>query len=231
MQKGISLGNVKGLVGTDYPKVKDEQHKQANIKGIGQEIAQPCRIVCQVGYPHYILHLFLQCLFLQHPSENYAATIADNCHRQVERAQEIIAARILENHQECPQDQHRYDFAQKLFASVADQKILPEYGFDLTQVDCHNIIKWQTLIDTVIIKLFRKMKDRKYSDASDAFLCDILSKKCNQFLNSCGNPKGRQMLEINQTLKFTSNQTKNSKTIITKNKIVYSNIITQSTIR
>lgn len=38
-------------------------------------------------------------------------------------------------------------------------------------------------------------------------------------------------MEINQTVKFTTNQVKTTKTIMTKNKIVYSNIITQSTIR
>lgn len=32
---------------------------------------------------------------------------------------------------------------------------------------------------TVIIINLEKMKDRKYSDTSDAFLCEILSKKCN----------------------------------------------------
>ena len=38
-------------------------------------------------------------------------------------------------------------------------------------------------------------------------------------------------MEISQTLKFTSNQIKTTKTIVTKNKIIYSNTITHSTIR
>jgi hypothetical protein len=75
------------------------------------------------------------------------------------------------------------------------------------------------------------MKDRKYSDTSDAFLCDILSKKCNDFLNTYSSTKNKNFMEISQTLKFTSNQIKTTKTIVTKNKIIYSNTITHSTIR
>lgn len=38
-------------------------------------------------------------------------------------------------------------------------------------------------------------------------------------------------MEISQTLKFSSSQIKATKTIVTKNKIIYSNTITQSTIK
>jgi hypothetical protein len=71
------------------------------------------------------------------------------------------------------------------------------------------------------------MKDRKSSETFDA-IYESDSKKTNELLNSCTNLKGTQLWEISQTLKLATNRLKATKTIITKNKIVYSNIATQS---
>lgn len=48
---------------------------------------------------------------------------------------------------------------------------MAKYGYEWSE--------WLGVWFTVIIINLEKMKDRKYSDTSDAFLCEILSKKCN----------------------------------------------------
>lgn len=75
------------------------------------------------------------------------------------------------------------------------------------------------------------MAEKKYSETSDKFLCDILSQKCNDFLSTYSTTSTRQFIEISESIKFTSSQIKTTNTIIKKSKIVYSNVVSHPVIQ